>query len=77
MAAAILMGLCGLASTVWLMPLMGHWHMLVVLATWVLVGMLTFEFSFRRSLMAAIVYFVVMVGVQVGIHLLAKMKLPA
>ena len=73
-AAAILMGLCGAASTYWLMPLIGYWHILVVLAASVLVAMATFELSFRRSLVAVLVYSVVMIGAQLGVRLLANMK---
>jgi hypothetical protein len=72
-AAVILMGLCSVASTIWLMPLIGYWHLLVLLVVWPLIVMPVLELSFRRSLLAVIIYLVVMVGAQIGMALVIHM----
>jgi hypothetical protein len=71
--AVILMGLCSLASSIWLMPLIGYWHLLVLFFVWPLIVKPVLNLSFRRSLLAVIFYFVVMVGAQIGIALIVQM----
>ena len=68
-AAAILMGLCSQASSIWLSPLIGYWHILVLFVVWPLIVMPVLQLSFKRSLLAVIIYFVVMVGAQIGMAL--------
>ncbi|HUA67002.1 MAG TPA: hypothetical protein VMA13_00515 [Candidatus Saccharimonadales bacterium] len=72
--AVILIGLCSEASTLWLMPLIGYWHLIPMLAASVLVAMATLELSFRRSLVAVLLYFAFWAGVGIAIELLAHMK---
>ena len=67
--AVILMGLCNVASTLWLMPRIGYWHLLVLLAVWPLIVMPVLQLTFRRSLLAVVIYLVVMVGAQLGMAL--------
>ena len=68
--AVILMGVCSLASSIWLMPLIGYWHLLVLLIVWPLIAMPVLQLSFRRSLLAVIIYMVVMLGAQIGMALI-------
>ena len=72
--AVILMGLCSAASSIWLMPLIGYWHIVVLLIVWPLIVMPVLELSFRRSLLAVISYLVVMIGAQIGMMLVVHMK---
>ena len=72
--AVILMGLCSAASSIWLMPLIGYWHIVVLLIVWPLIVMPVLELSFRRSLLAVIIYLVVMIGAQIGMMLVVHMK---
>jgi hypothetical protein len=69
--AVILMGLCSMASSIWLMPLIGYWYLLVLLVVWPLIVMPILQLSFWRSLLAVIIYLVVMVGARVVIELVA------
>jgi hypothetical protein len=69
-AAVILMGICSVASTIWLMPIIGYWHLLVLLIVWPLIVMPVLRLSFRRSLLAVIIYMVVMIGAQIGMALI-------
>lgn len=69
--AVILMGLCSVASSIWLMPLIGHWHLVVLLVVWPLIIMPVLELSFWRSFLAVIVYLVVMTVTQIGMALIA------
>lgn len=71
--AVILMGLCSVASSIWLMPLIGYWHLLVLLIVWPLIVMPVLQLSFRRSLLAVIIYFAVMIGAQVVMALVVHM----
>ena len=71
--AVILMGLCTVASTLWLMPRIGYWHFLVLLLVWPLIVMPVLRLSFRRALLAVIIYFVVMLGAQLGMALVVHM----
>src|SRR5580698_4529668 len=71
--AVILMGLCSLASSIWLMPLLGYWYLLVLLIVWPLIVMPVLQLSFRRSLLAVIIYFIAMVGAQIGMALVVHM----
>jgi hypothetical protein len=68
--AVILMGLCSVASSIWLKPLMGYWHLLVLLVIWPLIVMPILRLSFRRSLLVVIIYLVVMIGAQIGMILI-------
>ena len=72
--AVILMGLCSAASSIWLMPRIGYWHLVVLLIIWPLIVMPVLELSFRRSLLAVIIYLVVMIGAQIGMMLVVHMK---
>jgi hypothetical protein len=72
--AVILMGLCSAASSIWLMPLIGYWHIVVLLIVWPLIVMPVLELSFRRSLLAVIIYLVVMIGAQIGMMLVVHIK---
>lgn len=58
--AVALMGLCSGASRYWLTPLIGDWRYLAEFVAWILVVMLTLQLSFWRSLLAVVIYFVVM-----------------
>jgi hypothetical protein len=73
-AAVILMGLCSVASTTWLMPRIGYWHLLVLLIVWPLIVMPVLQLSFRRALLAVVIYWVVMIGAQIGMTLVAHME---
>jgi hypothetical protein len=57
--AIIFMGLCGAASGYWLKPLIGEWKILVDLVAWTIVAMLVLGLTFRRALLAVIIYFAV------------------
>ena len=70
--AMILMGLCSAASRYWLTPLIGDWRFLAEFVAWMLVVMLTLDLSFRRSLLAVIIYFVVMVVALAAMGIVAK-----
>ena len=74
--AVILMGLCSAASTIWLKPFIGYWQILVLLVVWPLIIMPVLRLSFRRSLLAVIFYFVVMIGAQIGMALIAHYGVP-
>ena len=71
--AVILMGLCSLASSIWLMPLLGYWHLLVLLIVWPLIVMPILKLTFWRSLLAVFIYSVVIVSVQIGMALVIHM----
>lgn len=75
--AVILMGVCTIASNTWLMPLIGYWHLLVLLVVWPLVIMPVLELSFRRSLLVVIIYMAVMVGTRIVVEVIARAKPPA
>ena len=57
--AVFFMGLCSVASGYWLQPIIGNWRMLVELVAWTIVVMVVLELSFRRALLAVIIYFAV------------------
>lgn len=71
-AVVIVMGLCSVASNIWLKPLIGAWTFLVELAAWIIVVKLTLDLSFWRSLLAVVTYCVVMIAATVVIALGAK-----
>jgi hypothetical protein len=70
--AVILMGLCSAASHHWLKPVIGDWRFLAEFVAWILVVMLTLQLSFWRSLLAVIIYFVVMVAALIVMGIVAK-----
>ncbi len=70
--AVILMGLCSAVSSYWLKPVIGSWRFLAEFVAWTLVVMLTLQLSFTRSLVAVIIYFVVMVVALIVMGIIAK-----
>ena len=70
--AVIVMGLCSVASRIWLAPLIGGWRFLAEFAAWTIVVKLALDLSFWRSLLAVVIYCVVMVGAVVAISMGAK-----
>ena len=72
-AAVILMGLCSIGASILLMPLIGYWHLLVLLIVWPLIIMPILQLSFRRALLCVIIYLVVMIGVRIGMALVIHM----
>jgi hypothetical protein len=57
-----LMGVCSGAFSYWLLPVIGHWYLLALFVAWVLIVMLTLQQSFWRSLLAVIIYLIVVIG---------------
>jgi hypothetical protein len=72
MAAVILMGISAGASDEYLKPLIGYWHYLVLLIVWPFIVMPILHLTFRRSLYAVLIYFVVMFAGQIGMALVLQ-----
>src|SRR2546429_6700494 len=71
-SAVILMGCCGVAARNYLKPLVGNWEILFEFVAQTLVVMAILKLSFRRSLIAVFMYWVVMILGIVAIGLLAR-----
>jgi hypothetical protein len=56
----ILIGVFGKASSIWLMPFIGYWHLLVDFAVSLFLAKWVFEFSFRQAFFTALIYWIVM-----------------
>jgi hypothetical protein len=67
--AVFFMGACGVASGMFLKPLIGNWRVLAEFAADTLVVMGVLRLSFSRSLLAVLVYWIVMIVAVVVIAL--------
>ena len=70
--AVFLMGLCSAASNYWLTPLISDWKYLAESLAWILVVMLSLQLSFWRSLLAVVLYFVVLIAAIIVMDIVAR-----
>jgi hypothetical protein len=70
--AVVLMGVFSVGCNHWLSPLIGHWSLAAEFVCWTLCVMAVLGLSFWRSLLAVLIYSVVMVVAFIVIGMIAK-----